>query len=78
MTQEQADAFKSVVDKIVSAPHHENEATKEEEPKAPEGKTEMLNLVLESLPEPEAKAKPKRRRVTSATRAPAPKNEGEI
>lgn len=78
VTQEQADAFKSVVDKIVSAPHHENEAPKEDDSRAPEGKTEILNMVLESLPEPEVKAKPKRRRVTSATRAPAPKNEGEI
>ena len=34
--------------------------------KEPEGKTELLNAVLEALPEPEPKAKPKRRRVTSA------------
>ncbi|MEY4409209.1 MAG: hypothetical protein RLZZ138_460 [Actinomycetota bacterium] len=61
VTPEQADAFKNVVNKIAQA------AVAEEEPKAkePEGKTELLNLVLESLPEPEAKAKPRRRRVSA-------------
>lgn len=82
VTQEQANAFKSVVEKIVSAPHHESESQvdtshDEGEAKAPEGKTEILNMVLESLPEPEVKAKPKRRRVSSATRAPESKTEGE-
>jgi hypothetical protein len=61
VTPEQADAFKNVVNKIAQA------AVAEEEPKAkePEGKTELLNLVLDSLPEPEAKAKPRRRRVSA-------------
>ena len=61
VTQEQADAFKSVVNKIAQA------AVADEEPKVkePEGKTELLNKVLDSLPEPEAKAKPRRRRVSA-------------
>ena len=61
VTPEQADAFKSVVNKIAQA------AVADEEPKAkePEGKTELLNMVLDSLPEPEAKAKPRRRRVSA-------------
>ena len=61
VTPEQADAFKNVVNKIAQA------AVAEEEPKVkePEGKTELLNLVLDSLPEPEAKAKPRRRRVSA-------------
>ncbi|NBU22392.1 MAG: Rne/Rng family ribonuclease [Actinobacteria bacterium] len=61
VTPEQADVLKNVVNKIAQA------AQAEEEPKAkePEGKTELLNLVLESLPEPEAKAKPRRRRVSA-------------
>ncbi len=61
VTPEQADAFKNVVNKIAQA------AVAEEEPKAkePEGKTELLNMVLDSLPEPEAKAKPRRRRVSA-------------
>ena len=63
VTAEQADAFKNVVNQIAQAPQSE-------EAKAPEGKTEMLNAVLDSLPEPEVTQKPKRRRVTSATRAP--------
>lgn len=62
VTPEQADAFKSVVNKIAAAGHHE-EAQPEKEP---EGKTEILNAVLDSLPEPEPKPKPKRRRVSSA------------
>ncbi len=63
VTAEQADAFKNVVNQIA-------QAAQSEEAKAPEGKTEMLNAVLDSLPEPEVTQKPKRRRVTSATRAP--------
>ena len=61
VTPEQADAFKNVVNKIAQA------AVAEEEPKSkdPESKTELLNLVLDSLPEPEAKAKPRRRRVSA-------------
>jgi ribonuclease E len=63
VTAEQADAFKNVVNQIA-------QAAQSEEPKAPEGKTEMLNAVLDSLPEAQTTPKPKRRRVTSATRAP--------
>ena len=63
VTAEQANAFKNVVNQIA-------QAAQSEEAKAPEGKTEMLNAVLDSLPEPEVTQKPKRRRVTSATRAP--------
>jgi ribonuclease E len=63
VTAEQADAFKNVVNQIA-------QAAQSEESKAPEGKTEMLKAVLDSLPEPKVTQKPKRRRVTSATRAP--------
>jgi hypothetical protein len=45
-------------------------AQSEDSSKEPEGKTEMLNAVLDSLPEAEPTQKPKRRRVTSAARAP--------
>ena len=41
--------------------HHVIEIEKE-----PEGKTEILNAVLESLPDPEPKPKPKRRRASSS------------
>jgi ribonuclease E len=64
VTAEQADAFKNVVNQIAQAAHSE------ETPKEPEGKTEILNAVLDSLPEPQLVQKPKRRRVTSAARAP--------
>ncbi|MEY3561579.1 MAG: hypothetical protein RL068_731 [Actinomycetota bacterium] len=74
VTAEQADAFKNVVNQIAQAGHAEEiEAAKE-----PEGKTELLNAVLDSLPEPEPKAKPKRRRVSSATRAPGAEDSAEI
>lgn len=65
VTPEQADAFKSVVNKIAGAGSADDTASASVA-KEPEGKTELLNAVLESLPEPEPKAKPKRRRVTSA------------
>lgn len=65
VTGEQADAFKSVVSKIAGASSVDAPATREPQSE-PEGKTEILNAVLESLPEPEVKAKPKRRRVSSA------------
>lgn len=68
VTAEQADAFKSVVNQIAGAPH----AVEEEAPtekKEPEGKTEILNAVLDSLPEAENTPKPKRRRATSAGKA---------
>ena len=65
VTPEQADAFKSVVNKIAGAGSANDSASTSTE-KEPEGKTELLNAVLEALPEPEPKAKPKRRRVTSA------------
>jgi ribonuclease E len=65
VTAEQADAFKSVVNQIASAGHSEEEVTAEPEQKEPEGKTEILNAVLDSLPEPEVPAKPKRRRASS-------------
>lgn len=65
VTGEQADAFKSVVNKIAGASSVDNPASSEAE-REPEGKTEILNAVLESLPEPEVKVKPKRRRVSSA------------
>jgi ribonuclease E len=65
VTPEQADAFKSVVNKIAGAGSADDSPSASVE-KEPEGKTELLNAVLESLPEPEPKAKPKRRRVTSA------------
>jgi ribonuclease E len=61
VTGEQADAFKSVVSKIAGASSVDSAS-----PSEPEGKTEMLNAVLESMPEPEIKAKPRRRRVSSA------------
>jgi ribonuclease E len=64
VTAEQADAFKSVVNKIAGVP----EAAKE-----PEGKTELLNAVLESLPQLETKPKPASRRASSATRKPRAK-----
>jgi len=64
VTAEQADAFKNVVNQIAQA------AQSEEVAKEPEGKTEILNAVLDSLPEPEVTQKPKRRRVSSGTRAP--------
>lgn len=65
VTPEQADAFKSVVNKIAAAGHSEDAIVIEIE-KEPEGKTEILNAVLDSLPDPEPKPKPKRRRATSA------------
>jgi ribonuclease E len=65
VTPEQADAFKSVVNKIAGAGSADDSAPTSTD-KEPEGKTELLNAVLEALPEPEPKAKPKRRRVTSA------------
>ena len=65
VTGEQADAFKSVVSKIAGASSIDAPAAREPQ-NEPEGKTEILNAVLESLPEPEVKAKPKRRRVSSA------------
>ena len=61
VTAEQADAFKSVVNKIAGVA---------EPAKEPEGKTEILNAVLEALPEPEPKAKRTTRRASSATRKP--------
>ena len=64
VTAEQADAFKNVVNQIAQA------AQSEDTSKEPEGKTEMLNAVLDSLPEAQPTQKPKRRRVTSAARAP--------
>ncbi len=54
VTGEAADALKSVVNKIASA-------AQSEAPKEPEGKTDMLNAVLEALPEPEAKPRKPRR-----------------
>lgn len=65
VTGEQADAFMSVVSKIAGASSIDNPAAREPD-REPEGKTEILNAVLESLPEPEVKQKPKRRRVSSA------------
>ncbi len=61
VTPEQADVLKNVVNKIAHASLAEEEVKSSE----PEGKTELLNLVLESLPEPEVKAKPRRRRVSA-------------
>ena len=66
VTPEQADAFKSVVNKIAAAGVADS-GTGQLADKEPEGKTEILNAVLESLPEPEVKPKPKRRRVSSAS-----------
>jgi ribonuclease E len=65
VTAEQADAFKSVVNQIASAGHSSDEAVPQLK-KEPEGKTEILNAVLDSLPEAEDVPKPKRRRATSA------------
>jgi ribonuclease E len=65
VTAEQADAFKSVVNQIASAGNSSDEAVLQLK-KEPEGKTEILNAVLDSLPEPEDVPKPKRRRATSA------------
>lgn len=70
VTQEQADAFKSVASQIASASKHE-EAPVVETEKVPEGKTEILNLVLDSLPDPVEKPKPKRRRATSQVQSTA-------
>ena len=72
VTAEQADALKSVVNKIAAAGHREDDLVPEvsapDQPKKPEGRTEMLEAVLESLPEPEATPKPKRRRVTRSSK----------
>lgn len=54
VTGEAADALKSVVNKIASAAQSET-------PKPEEAKDEILNAVLEALPEPETKAKKPRR-----------------
>jgi ribonuclease E len=54
VTGEAADALKSVVNKIASA-------AQSEPSKPQESKTEMLNAVLDALPEPEAKPKKPRR-----------------
>lgn len=67
VTAEQADAFKSVVNKIAAAGHRDDEAS-EATPKAPEGRTEMLEAVLEKLPEPEPTPRTKRRRVTRSSK----------
>ena len=74
VTGEQADAFKSVVNKIAGASTVDAPISKDSQGE-PEGKTEMLNAVLESLPEPEVKEKPKRRRVSSANMQKAAKPE---
>ncbi|MDE0867778.1 MAG: Rne/Rng family ribonuclease [Aquiluna sp.] len=65
VTAEQADAFKSVVNQIASAGHSSDESVLQAK-KEPEGKTEILNAVLDSLPDAENVPKPKRRRATSA------------
>ena len=65
VTAEQADAFKNVVNQIASAGHSSDEAVLQAK-KEPEGTTEILNAVLDSLPEAENLPKPKRRRATSA------------
>lgn len=62
VTAEQADALKSVVNKIAGV------VPAEPIEKEPEGKTEILNAVLESLPEPEPKAKPRSRRASSSAK----------
>jgi ribonuclease E len=62
VTAEQADALKSVVNKIAGV------VSAEPIEKEPEGKTEILNAVLESLPEPEPKAKPRSRRASSSAK----------
>lgn len=64
VTPEQADAFKSVVSQIAAASGVE-EPKEVQEIKEPEGKTEILNAVLNSLPEAPAPKKAKRRRVIS-------------
>jgi ribonuclease E len=63
VTAEQADVLKNVVNMIAQAPQSEDSSAPNF--KELEGKTEILNRVLDSLPEPEAKEKPKRRRVTA-------------
>ena len=63
VTAEQADVLKNVFNMLAQA--HQSEDASAPNFKEPEGKTEILNKVLESLPEPEPKAKPKRRRVTA-------------
>ncbi len=63
VTAEQADVLKNVVNMIAQAPQSEDSSAPNF--KEPEGKTELLNRVLDSLPEPEVKEKPKRRRVTA-------------
>ena len=63
VTAEQADVLKNVVNMIAQAPQSEDSAAANY--KEPESKTELLNKVLESLPEPEPTPKPKRRRVTA-------------
>jgi ribonuclease E len=65
VTAEQADAFKNVVNQIASAGNSSDEALLESKKEA-EGKTELLNAVLDSLPEAQNTPKPKRRRATSA------------
>jgi ribonuclease E len=54
ITGEAADALKSVVNKIASAAQSDNTKTHE-------SKAELLNAVLDALPEPEAKPKKPRR-----------------
>ncbi len=63
VTAEQADVLKNVVNMIAQAPQSDDSSAANY--KEPESKTELLNKVLESLPEPEATPKPKRRRVTA-------------
>jgi ribonuclease E len=63
VTAEQADVLKNVVNMIAQAPQSEDSSAPNF--REPEGKTEILNRVLDSLPEPEVKEKPKRRRVTA-------------
>lgn len=65
VTAEQADAAKDVFNKMAGVTPTES--------KEPEGKTEMLNAVLEALPEPTPKAKPKSRRATSTVKKPRAK-----
>ena len=65
VTAEQADAAKDVFNKMAGVTPAEA--------KEPEGKTEMLNAVLEALPEPTPKAKPKSRRATSSVKKPRAK-----
>jgi ribonuclease E len=63
VTAEQADVLKNVVNMIAQAPQSEDSSAPNF--REPDSKTEMLNRVLDSLPEPEIKEKPKRRRVTA-------------